>query len=247
MQKQSEAIVLRSHALREADLVVTFFTRAQGKIRGLARAAKKSRRRFGGALEPATHVRLYYQDPARRGSELARLDACDILQSPLAAEIDYPRAVALSYVVEALDQLLPEHEPSDAIFRLVVSVLSGLRAGAIWMPLTYFDLWISRLTGILPELEECVSCGRTLNGSRAYFHPLADGLMCAAHKRLASAEMLPESRATAAQMFRQPLEWFSGEPWPRRRGADLRRFVAQRIERHIEKKLVTGAMLEKIE
>ncbi len=63
--KQSEAIVLRSYPLREADLLVAFFTRAEGKVRGVARAAKKSKRRFGGALEPLTYVRVWYEDRER--------------------------------------------------------------------------------------------------------------------------------------------------------------------------------------
>jgi DNA repair protein RecO (recombination protein O) len=71
--------------------------------------------------------------------------------------------------------------------------------------------------------------------------------MCAAHKRLASSEMSAESRALAAEMFRSPVESFAGAPWPRQRARDLRRFLEQRIERHIEKKLVTAAMLERIE
>src|SRR5215470_8641556 len=62
MLKQSEAIVLRSYPLREADLLVTLFTRAEGKLRGVAKAAKRSKKRFGGALEPLTYVRLYYDD-----------------------------------------------------------------------------------------------------------------------------------------------------------------------------------------
>lgn len=243
--KQSEAIVLRSYPLREADLLVAFFTRAEGKVRGVARAAKKSKRRFGGALEPLTYVRVWYEDRERQ--ELARVDSCEVLESPLADRVDYPRAVALGYVAEVLEQLLPEREANDAMFRLALSVLGQLRAGAIWMPLTYFDLWVVRLTGLLPELGVCIACGKALNGHRAYFHPLADGLMCAADKRLASSEMSKESRALAAEMFRAPIEQFAGAPWPRQRAAELRKFLAQRIELHLEKKLVTGTMLEKLE
>ena len=73
--KESEAIVLRTYPLREADLLVTLFTRLEGKLRGVARAAKKSKKRFGGALEPLTYVRVYYDD--RERSELARLDSAD--------------------------------------------------------------------------------------------------------------------------------------------------------------------------
>jgi len=96
---ESEAIVLRTYPLREADLLVTLFTRAEGKVRGVARSAKKSRRRFGGALEPLTYVRAFYD--VREGQELARLDACEVLESPLAAEVSYARAVALGHIATA--------------------------------------------------------------------------------------------------------------------------------------------------
>ena len=245
--KESEAIVLRSYPLREADLLVTVFTRAEGKVRGVARSAKKSKRRFGGALEPLTYVRAFYD--VREGQELARLDACEVLESPLATEVSYARAVALGHIAELLDELLPDHEANDAIFRLTLSVLHALQSvdgGAeIWMPVTYFELWLTRLVGFLPELTECIVCGRSLNGSRAYFHALADGLMCPDDKRLASSEISSESRNLAAQMFRTPVETFAEMPWPKSQGSDLRKFLIQTLQRHIEKKLVTAGMLEK--
>jgi len=242
--KQSEAIVLRTYPLREADLLVTLFTRAEGKVKGVARSAKKSRRRFGGALEPLTVVRLYYDDRERQ--ELARLDSCDILESPLSGPMDYPRFVALEHLAETLDELLPDREASDAIFRLAVAVLRQLRSGSIWLPLTYFQLWLVRLVGFLPELTTCSQCGQSLNGSRAFYHALADGLMCPQHKRLASSELTAESRALALQMFRQPLESLATEPWTQKQGVDLRRYLLQIVERHIEKKLVTAVMLNKL-
>src|ERR1022692_80627 len=83
--RESEAIVLRTYPLREADLLVTLFTRAEGKVRGVARSAKKSKRRFGGALGPKTYVRAFYD--VRERQELARLEACEGLESPLATEV----------------------------------------------------------------------------------------------------------------------------------------------------------------
>jgi DNA repair protein RecO (recombination protein O) len=245
MPKQSEALVLRTYPFHEADLLVTLFTRAEGRIRGVAKAAKRSKRRFGGALEPLTHVVAHWEEKEKQ--ELVRLDSCDIISSPLATEVTYPRVVALSYVAEVLDQLLPDREPSDEIFRLSLAVVNHLKAGSIWMPLTYFDLWIVRLIGLLPGLNQCVVCGTALNGSQAYFHPLADGLLCPRDKRLASTEISSDSRTLAAEIFRAPLTSFDRAPWQRQRGADLRRFLAQRIERHIEKKLVTAAMLERLD
>jgi DNA repair protein RecO (recombination protein O) len=245
--KQSEAIVLRSYPMREADLLVTFFTRTEGKVRGVARSAKKSKKRFGGALEPLTYVRVYWEERERPELDLTRIDSCEVLDSPLTNTVDYHRAVALGYVAEMLDQLLPDREANDAVFRLAVAVLQYIRAGSIWMALTYFDLWIVRLLGLLPELHVCMECGVVLNGGKAYYHIMSDGLMCVEHKRLASSEMMMESRAIAEEMFRAPVDKFAGEAWPRQRAADLRKFLTQRIERHIEKKLVTAAMLDKLD
>ena len=248
MLKESEAIVLRTYPFRESDLLVTLFTRNEGKVRGVARAAKKSRRRFGGALEPLTYVKVTYEDRERQ--ELAPLDACEVIESPLASEVSYARAIALGHVAELLDELLPDREANDAVFRLALSVLAQLHGGEFWQPITYFELWMARLMGYLPDLSKCIACGRILNGRRAYFHALADGLMCPLHKRLASSEMSAESRALAAQMLRVPLSKLDARGYPtsgstKSPAADLRKFLLQTLERHIEKKLITRGMLEK--
>jgi DNA repair protein RecO (recombination protein O) len=169
-----------------------------------------------------------------------------VLESPLATEVSYLRAVALAHVAELLDELLPDREANDAVFRLALSVLAGLRGSHVWMPVTYFELWMTRLMGYLPDLSECTVCGRALHASRAYFHALADGLMCLDDKRLASSELPAESRVLAAQMFRAPLESFAGAPWPKSQGAALRKFLIQILQRHIEKKFVTAGMLETV-
>jgi len=246
--KESEAIVLRTYPLRESDLLVTLFTRLEGKVKGVARAAMKSRRRFGGALEPLTYVRVFYDDRERQ--ELARLDSCEVIESPMASEVSYPRAAALAHVAELLDELMPDREASDAVFRLSLAVLQELRGEKLWMPLTYFELWMTRLMGFLPEFTECVVCGRSFgdsrDGSRAFYHALADGLVCIDDKRIASSELSSESRKIAAQMLRSRVSEFAEIDWPKAVGQDLRKFLLQILERHIEKKLVTAGMLEKI-
>jgi DNA repair protein RecO (recombination protein O) len=153
--------------------------------------------------------------------------------------------VGLAHLAELLDELLPDREANDAIFRLTLSVLQVMSGDDIWMPVTYFDLWLTRLVGFLPELTECIVCGRELDGDRAYFHALADGLMCVDDKRLASSDLSSDSRMLAAQMFRARVESFADTRWPKALGADLRKFLMQILQRHIEKKLVTAGMLEK--
>jgi DNA repair protein RecO (recombination protein O) len=153
--------------------------------------------------------------------------------------------VALGHVAELLDEMLPDREANDAVFRLALSVLAQLRGQEFWLPITYFDLWMARLMGYLPDISECLECGRVLNGSRAYFHALADGLMCPEHKRLASSEISPHSRQLAWQMLRVPLSAMISGPGPSA-ASDLRKFLLQTLERHIEKKLVTRSMLDRL-
>src|SRR6201995_6189140 len=95
-----EAIVLRTWPFHEADLLVSLFTREQGKVKGVARHAMRSRKRFGGALEPATHVRAHYTE--RPKQDLVRLDSFEILWSPLAAPVNFLRTAGLQLGVEGL-------------------------------------------------------------------------------------------------------------------------------------------------
>src|ERR1700744_1962784 len=117
----SEAVILRSWPVHEADLIVSFFTRDYGRIKGIAKFALKSRKRFGGALEPMTLARAWFAERPRQ--ELVRLDQLEILRSPLSAPVDAARLAALSFFAEVLDESLPEHDPQDAVYRLLVSVL----------------------------------------------------------------------------------------------------------------------------
>jgi Recombination protein O N terminal/Recombination protein O C terminal len=155
-----EAIVLRTWPFLEADLLVSLFTRDQGRIKGVARHALRSRKRFGGALEPMTHVRATYAERPRQ--ELVRLDAFEILSSPLSRPIDYARTAALHLLAEVLEEALPEQAAEDSVFRLALSILAELQTGRIWLPITYFCLWMNRLMGWMPELGHCVVCGQPL-------------------------------------------------------------------------------------
>jgi DNA repair protein RecO (recombination protein O) len=240
----AEAIVLRTWPIREADQIVALFTREFGKVKGVAKSAAKSRRRFGGALEPMTHVRASFVEKPRQ--ELVRLDSFEIVRSPLSVAVDYTRLSALAFFAEVIDETQPDHDPNDAVFRLVLSVLEAAETGGVWMPVTYFALWMTRLMGWLPELKRCMICGETLEGGPAYFHALSDGLVCVHHKRLASGTLSAESLRLAAQIFHAPAGALLDEPWPRERARDLRRFSVQTLERHLERRLTSAAALVKL-
>jgi len=248
IQRLGEAIVLRTWPFLEADLLVSLFTREQGRIKGVARHAMRSRKRFGGALEPMTYVRASYAERPHQqtGQELVRLDAFEILSSPLSRPIDYARTAALQLIAEVIEEALPEQAPDDPIFRLAISVLEELQVGRVWLPVVYFALWINRLMGWMPELGHCVVCGEYLRGRAVYYSPTSDGITCADDRRPGSVSLSAESAALAERIFRSPLSSIISEDFPRTRAADLRRFAFDLLERHLERRLVSARTLARL-
>jgi DNA repair protein RecO (recombination protein O) len=250
----SEALVLRTYPLKEADLIVSFLTRDQGKLRGVAKRARRPKSIFGSGLERLSHVRMTYFQ--RENRELVSLDSCELIHSQFALVSDYWTGVALDYFAEVSELLLPSAEPSEKFFRLLLAVLECLRAaekGGVWRSITYFSLWAVRLSGWLPELHACLSCGSLLDDpqapERAFFRRGMAGLICG-HCRQSAAgmgnswELSVESRAVAAEMLRKPPAELSAVKWDQETGADLRRFLIQQIELHTERRLMTAPWFE---
>jgi DNA repair protein RecO (recombination protein O) len=246
----SEALVLRTYPLKEADLIVSFFTRDCGKLRGVAKRARRPKSNFGAGLERLSYVRMAYFQ--RETSELVSLDSCELIQSQFDLVSEYWAGVALDYFAEVSDQMLPSAEPGEKFFRLLLAVLEYLRAaggGGAWRAVMYFSLWALRLSGWLPELHVCLSCGSVLDDpERAFFSRGRFGLLCGhCRKTLGvgnSWELTAESRYIADEMLRTPVAQLSHGIWNQQTAADLRRFLVQQIEAHLERRLVTAPMLE---
>jgi DNA repair protein RecO (recombination protein O) len=257
-----EAIVLRTWPFHEADLLVSLFTREQGRVKGVARHAMKSRKRFGGALEPATHVRAHYTEKPRQ--ELVRLDSFEILWSPLAAPVDALRLAGMQLVVEVLEEAMPEMAVEDNVFRLAMTVLMSFESGcprsgfsdvgsqrdvghphsaSVYLPVTYFCLWMNRLMGWWPELGHCAACGLDLRGEPVWWSPTADGVTCKDDCRSGSRALSAESVAESYRMGRSSLAELAGEDWPEKRAADLRAFAVGVLERHLERRIRSAAGL----
>jgi DNA repair protein RecO (recombination protein O) len=236
-----EAIVLRTWPFHEADLLVSLFTRDQGKVKGVARHALKSRKRFGGALEPATHVLAHYTE--RPKQDLVRLDSFEILWSPLSADIDPLRLAGLQLVVEVLEEALPDLAADDNLYRLALTVLTAMQAGLVWLPVTYFCLWMCRLMGWLPELSHCAACGLDLRSETVYWSPTADGVTCRDDRRPGSRALTASSVQESHRIARSPLADLATEDWPATRSPDLRAFAIGTLERHLERRLRSASVL----
>lgn len=167
--KRSEAFVLDTRRLREADRIVTFFTEDEGKLKGVAASAAKSRRRFGGSLERLSRVRVTYFE--KEGADLARIDSCDLLDESFTLHQDLRLAATLAYIAEIADTFTHERESDRRYFRLLGATMEGLRRlGAGGDPGTitrYFEVWTLKLHGLLPDLERCAACARDLSSTGA--------------------------------------------------------------------------------
>ena len=191
-----------------------------------------------------TYVRASYA--VRPRQELVRLDSFEILRSPLSDPVDYLRVAALSFYAEVLEEMLPDHDPQDAVFRLLLSVLEQTQTGRIWMPVTYFALWMTRLMGWMPDLARCTVCDAAFRNGPAWWQQQQDGLLCQAHRVLGSSTLGPESLQLADRIFHAPVSSFTAEGWPRGRAVDLRRFAVQNLERHLEGRLSSALVLAKL-
>jgi DNA repair protein RecO (recombination protein O) len=249
----SEAFVLQTWPFKEGDLIVSFFTRDLGKLRGVARRARRPKSGFGSGLERLSHIQMSYFQ--RENRELVNVDSCELLSSRFSLLGDFSASCALDFFAEVTEQILPPAEPSEKYFRLLTTVLDHMhsgRPGAVWQAVTYFSLWTVRLAGLLPELHVCLECGGWLEDpeqpQRAYFSRFRAGLYCQDCRRSLdlrnSWEISPDSRDLAEEILRTPISQLADRHWSQSTAADLRRFLSQQIEAHIERKLITFQVLE---
>jgi DNA repair protein RecO (recombination protein O) len=142
----TDALILRTFKLGESDRIVVFLTRDRGKKRGVAKNARQSRRRFGGALEPMTCGRVGYFERERR--DLVRLDYVEQRRSPLSAADGEALGYA-EYFAELIDEWAQEGDPSETLYRLGVSMVEAMARGVPIQPLArYFEYWLLRLQGV---------------------------------------------------------------------------------------------------
>lgn len=161
-----DALILRTYSLGESDRLVVFLTRDRGKKRGVAKNARQSRRRFGGALEPMTCGRVTYRERERR--DLVFLQDVALTRSPLQA-VDGEAFGYVSYFAELIDECALDNDPSETLFRLGESVVDAIARGVPIEPLArYFEFWLLRLQGVYQADPKTSPEGRAfLDAARA--------------------------------------------------------------------------------
>jgi DNA repair protein RecO (recombination protein O) len=167
----SDALILRTYALGESDRIVVFLTRDRGKKRGVAKNARQSRRRFGGALEPLTCGRVTYRERERR--DLVFVQDVAPTRSPLTAA-DGDALGYVGYFAELIDECSPENDPGEPLYRLSTSLVEAMTAGVPVDRLArYFEFWLLRLQGVYRDDPRLSAAARAFLTAARSCSPLA--------------------------------------------------------------------------
>jgi DNA repair protein RecO (recombination protein O) len=163
----TEALILRTYKLAEADRIVVFFTKDRGKKRGVAKGARRAKSKFTGALEPLTRAGVAYYERELR--DLVRINYVEPQRSALSVVArgghDASALGHAEYFAELIDEWAPEGHADERLYRLGSSVIDALADGAPVDPLArYFEFWLLRLQGVYPQLSSCPACGGAYDG-----------------------------------------------------------------------------------
>jgi DNA repair protein RecO (recombination protein O) len=239
------AVVLRAVDYGESDRVVTLLTRERGKLAAFARAARASRRRFGGALEPFTVVAAELVE--RRESELWTLDSVSPRRSFGAIRGDLARIACAAHACEVARALVRDAEPHPELFDLLVDYLAALDAGpAEPSGLRAVELGILRAAGLAPRLDACARCGGPLPpAGRLRLDPGDGGVLCGgcgpAHPRAP-----PLSAEAARALLRLQQEGPAAAPLAREVGAEARDALEAFIEHQAGHRLASRKFLDEV-
>ena len=171
-----DAVVLRHSDLGEADRLLTVFTRQLGKMRVIAKGARKIASRKAGHIEPFTHVRMQLS----KGRDMFILTQADTTDAYLPLREDLILTSQAAYVLELLDRFSYEDESeSSSTFRLLTDTLSRLASKADpWLVLRYYEMRLLDHVGFRPQLFECANCGRAIQPEDQFFSFTAGGVIC---------------------------------------------------------------------
>ena len=173
----TNAVVLKSTRWGEADRILTFFSLRCGKVRGIARGARRMKSRFGGMLEPFSSVNLTFFD--KRNDGLVSVSHVDGLESFSALRESLDCIWAASSMVALVDGVTADRDPSPPIFHTLLEGLRSLiQADDQRLRTLIFQIHVLGQAGFQPQIEHCASCGRDFEGQYSRFSPSAGGRLC---------------------------------------------------------------------
>jgi DNA repair protein RecO (recombination protein O) len=161
---ETEALILRTYNLAEADKIVVCLSRSAGLIRGVAKNCRKLKNRFGASLEPFTLINLTYFE--KENQELVSFSQTEILKSRFNLTSDAAVMTGFSYMGDLLMDFSPPRQANDNLYRMALAcfeAVSQTPADLEWV-LRYFEVWLLKLEGFLPDLRACANCDNAFAG-----------------------------------------------------------------------------------
>ena len=225
---QSEAIVLHAFNIGDQDKIVVFFSSDKGVIKGIAKGARKFGNRFGSSLEPMSLVNIFYYEKERK--ELVTISHCDIIRSFFEIQKDLKTNFTLSFFAELIEEFYPQRAQDDILFRLLISILQSIEEGGDIDFLTaYFEAWLLKITGFLPDLSRCQKCRNDIT-DLGWLSPKKDGALCPQCASVKKENFGPEVAAL--------LCWFKKNPPSKPLPASLTGDKVARVRKILEQMIV---------
>jgi DNA repair protein RecO (recombination protein O) len=241
--RETEAIILKTFPLGEADRLVSFLGRSSGRVRGVASGARRLKNRYGSTLEVLSHVQLWYVEKETR--DLVRIQQAELLESFHKAQSDYGLSTGLAVISEVSELVLPEHEVSEPMFRLILMAVREIERTGDWaLPLSYFAFWTVRLGGWLPRFDRCAGCDSPFGAQPAFYGVQQSGLFCGKCRRPGMQVLHHEARVLAERFTSERLDRIAPDPAMQGSAKELREASLAWIEFHIERRLPTRELLE---
>jgi DNA repair protein RecO (recombination protein O) len=233
----SRSIILKNRDYQEADRFVTLFTERQGKFTAVARGVKKPKSSLRACTQPFCFSQLYF---FQGKSDLALVTQGKPLEFFAAAREQFAETLSMLYLMDLLDQVLPERDPQPELFRVSLQVMQTLELSGRqpWLP-RFFELRLLQELGYAPVLEQCARCGRPGRGS---VFSLADGGLVCPECASGCGDFYPLSReALAALSFlsRAPLAAAAKVKISAAAWAQLEQLFLRALEYHFERSFKT--------
>ncbi|HET9478417.1 MAG TPA: DNA repair protein RecO [Pyrinomonadaceae bacterium] len=170
---ETEALVLRTYNLAEADKIVVCLSRSAGLIRGVAKGCRKLKNRFGASLEPFTLINLTYYE--KEHQELVSFRQTEILRSRFNLSGNASILTGFSYMGDLLIDFSPPHQANDNLYRMALACFEAASQSPedLESVLRYFEVWLLKIEGFLPDLRACANCHRPFSEETIY---LGNGL-----------------------------------------------------------------------
>lgn len=234
---ETEALVLRSYNLAEADKIVVCLSRSAGLIRGVAKNCRKLKNRFGASLEPFTLINLTYFE--KEHQELVSFSQTEILRSRFNLTSDAAVLSGFSYMGDLLMDFSPPRQANDNLYRMALACFDAVAespADLEWV-LRYFEVWLLKLEGFLPDLRRCANCRNTFNGEEPLYLGSDLSLRClscsGSRGTAVSKQVHQQLRATEKLSPVQFVEETRGVPGPT--GKELGQLTYRLISRVLER------------